>query len=207
MFLFALILDYGPSRKLITRLAIQRSLEVDTKWTPYKHISHNTTMTISYRVMCSRNYYGKECLTLCKPRDDKFGHFTCDNKGELHCLPGWKGQYCDEPICLPGCKGTCIKPNECNCSYGWEGTLCDTCIKYPGCYQGTCDQPWECNCLEGWGGLYCNQDLNYCTHNLPCKTTALVPIQAKAHIHANVYLALVERIAKLSCKTVQENRA
>ncbi|XP_055980859.1 delta-like protein 1 [Sorex fumeus] len=164
----------NPDR-LISRLATQRHLTVGEEWSQDLHSSGRTDLKYSYRFVCDEHYYGEGCSVFCRPRDDAFGHFTCGERGEKVCDPGWKGQYCTEPLCLPGCDeqhGFCEKPGECKCRVGWQGRYCDQCIRYPGCLHGTCQQPWQCNCQEGWGGLFCNQDLNYCTHHRPCKNGA-----------------------------------
>ncbi|KAB0402967.1 hypothetical protein E2I00_012555 [Balaenoptera physalus] len=164
----------NPER-LISRLATQRHLTVGEEWSQDLHSSGRTDLKYSYRFVCDEHYFGEGCSVFCRPRDDAFGHFTCGERGEKVCNPGWKGQYCTEPICLPGCDeqhGFCDKPGECKCRVGWQGRYCDQCIRYPGCLHGTCQQPWQCNCQEGWGGLFCNQDLNYCTHHKPCKNGA-----------------------------------
>lgn len=162
----------GETRSLITRLTTQRWLEVRPEWTQDVHSTNHTSMIYSYRVTCDENYYGSNCAKLCRPRDDKFGHYICNSSGDQICLNGWTGDYCSKPVCLPGCHeqmGYCNQPNECRCRIGWQGRTCDQCIRYPGCIHGTCNQPWQCNCDEGWGGLFCNQDLNYCTNHKPCK--------------------------------------
>ncbi|XP_047715704.1 delta-like protein 1 isoform X1 [Prionailurus viverrinus] len=164
----------NPER-LISRLATQRHLTVGEEWSQDLHSSGRTDLKYSYRFVCDEHYYGDGCSVFCRPRDDAFGHFTCGERGEKVCDPGWKGQYCTEPICLPGCDelhGFCDKPGECKCRVGWQSRYCDQCIRYPGCLHGTCQQPWQCNCQEGWGGLFCNQDLNYCTHHKPCRNGA-----------------------------------
>ncbi|KAM9817639.1 delta-like protein D [Neosynchiropus ocellatus] len=160
----------NPER-LISRITTQRHLTVGEEWSKDMQISGRTELRYSYRFLCDEYYYGEGCSVLCRPRDDAFGHFTCGERGEIICNSGWKGQYCTEPICLPGCDedhGFCDKPGECKCRVGFSGRYCDDCIRYPGCLHGTCQQPWQCNCQEGWGGLFCNQDLNYCTHHKPC---------------------------------------
>nr|XP_020459274.1 delta-like protein 4 [Monopterus albus] len=156
---------------LISFFTIQRQLGVGTNWYPDKQIGKQTELRYSYRFICNESYYGESCSKKCTPRDDRFGHYTCTREGELACLPGWKGKYCEEPICLEGCSernGNCSKPGECVCREGWQGTFCDECSKYPACKHGTCQLPWQCNCQEGWGGLLCDQDLNFCTHHHPC---------------------------------------
>ncbi|XP_014397823.1 PREDICTED: delta-like protein 1 [Myotis brandtii] len=164
----------NPER-LISRLATQRHLTVGEEWSQDLHSSGRADLKYSYRFVCDEHYYGEGCSVFCRPRDDAFGHFTCGERGEKVCNPGWRGQYCTEAICLPGCDeqhGFCDKPGECKCRVGWQGRYCDQCIRYPGCLHGTCQQPWQCTCQEGWGGLFCNQDLNYCTHHKPCRNGA-----------------------------------
>ncbi|XP_055716834.1 neurogenic locus protein delta [Phlebotomus papatasi] len=157
---------------LISRLSIQRVLDVSSNWTEDKHESVYTTIQYDFRVTCDAHYYGSGCANLCRPRDDQFGHYTCSATGGIVCLSGWQGDYCTKARCLPGCDeqhGHCNVPNQCVCQSGWKGELCDECEPYPGCMHGTCKKPWECRCNEGWGGLFCNQDLNYCTNHRPCQ--------------------------------------
>uniref|UniRef100_A0A8B9HP67 Delta-like protein n=1 Tax=Astyanax mexicanus TaxID=7994 RepID=A0A8B9HP67_ASTMX len=149
----------NPER-IISTMTTQRHLTVGEDWSQDLHSAGRTELKFAYRFVCEEHYYGEGCSAFCRPRDDTFGHFTCGERGEIICDAGWKGQYCTEPICLPGCDeehGFCEKPGECKCRVGFKGRYCDECIRYPGCLHGTCQQPWQCNCQEGWGGLFCNQ--------------------------------------------------
>ncbi|XP_024911055.1 protein jagged-2 isoform X2 [Cynoglossus semilaevis] len=124
------------------------------------------------RVRCDEHYYGSKCNKVCRPRDDYFGHYVCDQFGNQGCMDGWTGPDCTRAICRQGCSawhGTCSAPGECKCNYGWQGPLCDQCLPYPGCVHGTCTEPWQCSCEKNWGGLLCDKDLNYCGTNTPCK--------------------------------------
>jgi len=46
-------------------------------------------------VQCEKNYFNSTCMKLCRPRDDQFGHFTCDQNGNKECIAGWKGANCE----------------------------------------------------------------------------------------------------------------
>jgi len=164
----------ATGKVMIMQLATQRWMESSDVWKndSYTVLGQQQSLDYEYRVKCDEHYYGDGCANLCRPRDDKFGHYTCSQHGDKVCLSGWTGEYCTKAICLAGCHdehGFCNDPNECLCKLGWQGKLCDQCIRYPGCLHGSCQQPWQCYCNEGWGGLFCNQDLNYCTNHKPCK--------------------------------------
>ncbi|XP_061098167.1 delta-like protein 4 [Conger conger] len=163
--------DTNNTELLISNFSIRRQLEVGDEWSQDVQTWKQTELRYSYRFICNEHYYGAGCSKKCVPRDDLFGHYICNPEGQISCLPGWKGGYCDEPICLEGCSqenGRCDKPGQCLCREGWKGVFCDECKLYPGCLHATCQQSWQCNCKEGWGGIYCNHDLNFCTHHKPC---------------------------------------
>ncbi|XP_060938972.1 delta-like protein 4 [Limanda limanda] len=161
---------------LIGSYATQRQLGIGSEWS-LDGTTHGTQTELrySYRFICNEHYYGDTCSMICASRDDHFGHYTCNPDGQKACLPGWKGAYCQEPICLNGCNemnGNCTLPGECKCREGWQGLFCDVCKLHPSCKHGTCKDPWQCTCKEGWGGIFCDQDLNYCTHHKPCANGA-----------------------------------
>ncbi|KAF6731683.1 Delta-like protein 4 [Oryzias melastigma] len=163
--------DNTKSEFLISSFAVQKKLGIGPEWAEDVQGGTQTELRYSYRIICNENYYGDTCSKICAPRDDRFGHYTCKPDGQIACLPGWKGEYCQEPICLEGCNesnGTCKQPGECDCRDGWQGLFCDVCQLHPACKHGTCKEPWQCTCKEGWGGIYCDEDLNYCTHHKPC---------------------------------------
>ncbi|KAM9355916.1 uncharacterized protein KZ484_013960 [Pholidichthys leucotaenia] len=167
--------DTASTEFLISSFAIQRQLGMGREWTQDVRTDAQTELRYSYRFICNDNYYGDTCSKICAPRDDRFGHYTCKPDGQIACLPGWKGEYCQEPICLDGCNernGNCTLPGECKCREGWQGLFCDVCKPHPFCKHGTCNEPWKCNCKEGWGGILCDQDLHYCTHHKPCANGA-----------------------------------
>ena len=83
-------------------MATQQELDAGSDWTHGVHQELNTKLEYEYRIMCSNHYYGNDCDTLCRPRNDQFGHYTCDNNGNKICLDGWQkdpnnseaGDYC-----------------------------------------------------------------------------------------------------------------
>ena len=93
---FSFIFTDSP-RVLISQLKTQSSVEVGQEW---KHFDYpedsGSILSYSYRVVCDPYYYGSQCSDMCKPRDDKFGHYTCTANGTKLCLDGWGGQFCDK---------------------------------------------------------------------------------------------------------------
>ena len=90
------LLPIENPERLISRLATQRHLTVGEEWSQDLHSSGRTDLKYSYRFVCDEHYYGEGCSVFCRPRDDAFGHFTCGERGEKVCNPGWKGPYCTE---------------------------------------------------------------------------------------------------------------
>lgn len=79
-------------------------------------LSKNARIKYKIRVICDKNYYNSTCTVLCKPRNDQFGHYNCNIKGQKECLEGWSGETCDKPICAEGCvHGMCKGPGNYLC--------------------------------------------------------------------------------------------
>ncbi|XP_076312716.1 protein serrate isoform X4 [Tachypleus tridentatus] len=178
---FTLILeavDHNNRSKSFRDEVIERHMYsgIITPSAEWHQLSHpGTTATINYRirVTCDPYYYNYTCTKFCRPRHDRFGHYTCSKQGDKICLVGWKGPNCETAVCKEGCHpqhGNCEKPGECKCRPGWESELCDKCAPYPGCKHGYCEnEPWQCKCYVNWGGFLCNKDLNYCGTHEPCQ--------------------------------------
>ncbi|RWS25715.1 neurogenic locus protein delta-like protein, partial [Leptotrombidium deliense] len=96
------ITGHSNANQMITKIATQTWLNVNQQWTRNVSNADGKSLTFAYRVVCEENYYGENCETLCKPRDDQFGHFTCLSNGEKRCLQGWTGSYCDKDNVIDG---------------------------------------------------------------------------------------------------------
>ena len=69
---------------------------------------------MSFELECSEDYYGSDCGAYCAPRDDNFGHFSCDRNGNIVCLSGFSNTAtnCTECILSQGCcKLLCLALN------------------------------------------------------------------------------------------------
>ncbi|XP_025418110.1 uncharacterized protein LOC112688909 [Sipha flava] len=165
--------NYTGALSVIEEATYSGILLPGNEWKALSHLGRTARMAYRVRVRCDRNYYGQTCTKLCKPRDDRFGHYTCgDTDGRKECIPGWQGETCDKAVCKTGCHpvhGKCDYPGGCECRKGWQGELCDQCMTYPGCKHGYCNgTSWQCICDVNWGGILCDQDLNYCGTHEPC---------------------------------------
>uniref|UniRef100_A0AAQ4R1H1 Delta-like protein n=1 Tax=Gasterosteus aculeatus aculeatus TaxID=481459 RepID=A0AAQ4R1H1_GASAC len=157
--------------RLIEKASHSGMINPSPQWQKLTHNGPVAQFEYQIRVSCDEHYYGFGCNKFCRPRDEFFGHYTCDYNGNKTCLEGWSGSDCNTAICRQGCStehGSCKEPGECKCLYGWQGQYCDKCIPHPGCVHGTCGEPWQCLCDTNWGGHLCDKDLNYCGTHQPC---------------------------------------
>jgi hypothetical protein len=87
------------AESLIARFSIQGELGVSANWTQYPSRQATKEIEFEYRVTCESNYYGAGCETLCRERDDNFGHYACSASGQRMCFSGWQGDYCTKRKC------------------------------------------------------------------------------------------------------------
>lgn len=71
-------------------------------WELHTYNGPAATISFKIRVVCDPNYYGIRCTKFCKPRNDTFGHYKCDESGNKVCLPGWRGIQCDTGLLILG---------------------------------------------------------------------------------------------------------
>lgn len=64
-------------------------------WHTITHEGHTATMRYKVRVKCDTYYYNTTCTKFCRPRNDKFGHHSCNDNGDKICMDGWIGPNCD----------------------------------------------------------------------------------------------------------------
>lgn len=143
---------------IIEEVAYSGLILPPSDWKTLNHNGKNARITYGIRVICDEFYYNDTCTTFCRPRNDRFGHYACDDKGQKICLQGWTGVTCEEPVCENGCgSGSCKEPGICKCLGGFKGAQCDECVPYPGCKHGFCKKPWDCLCDTNWGGILCDK--------------------------------------------------
>ncbi|XP_042161593.1 protein jagged-1b isoform X2 [Oncorhynchus tshawytscha] len=161
----------GGDGQVIEKSSHSGMINPSLQWQKLSHNGPIGQFDYQIRVSCDEHYYGFGCNKFCRPRDEFFGHYTCDYNGNKTCLEGWSGLECNTPICRQGCStehGHCKEPGDCKCLYGWQGQYCDQCNPHPGCVHGTCVEPWQCLCDTNWGGHLCDKDLNFCGTKQPC---------------------------------------
>ncbi|XP_048655499.1 protein jagged-2 [Marmota marmota marmota] len=159
--------DTTPDEELlIERVSHAGMINPEDRWKSLHFSGHVAHLELQIRVRCDDNYYSATCNKFCRPRNDFFGHYTCDQYGNKACMDGWMGKECKEATFSR--HSWTLHLGLPRCSYGWQGRFCDECVPYPGCVHGSCVEPWHCDCETNWGGLLCDKDLNYCGNHHPC---------------------------------------
>lgn len=65
------------------------------QWQTLKQNTGVAHFEYQIRVTCDDYYYGFGCNKFCRPRDDFFGHYACDQNGNKTCMEGWMGPECN----------------------------------------------------------------------------------------------------------------
>lgn len=68
------------------------------QWQTLKQNTGIAHFEYQIRVTCDDYYYGFGCNKFCRPRDDFFGHYACDQNGNKTCMEGWMGPECNKGV-------------------------------------------------------------------------------------------------------------
>lgn len=93
--LWLLICSLLGNAKLIEKATYSGIILPSGEWHTLNHHGLIAKITYRIRVLCDKHYYNSTCMKFCRPRDDKFGHFTCDPQGNKECIAGWTGTNCE----------------------------------------------------------------------------------------------------------------
>lgn len=81
---------------LIERVSHAGMINPEDRWKSLHFSGHVAHLELQIRVRCDDNYYSATCNKFCRPRNDFFGHYTCDQYGNKACMDGWMGKECKE---------------------------------------------------------------------------------------------------------------
>lgn len=93
----------GADGKLIEKAFHSGMINPSPHWQKLTHNGPVAQFEYQIRVTCDEHYYGFGCNKFCRPRDEFFGHYTCDYNGNKTCLEGWSGPDCNTgevTVCL-----------------------------------------------------------------------------------------------------------
>lgn len=85
----------GADGKLIEKASHSGMINPSSHWQKLTHNGLVAQFEYQIRVSCDEHYYGFGCNKFCRPRDEFFGHYTCDYNGNKTCLEGWSGPDCN----------------------------------------------------------------------------------------------------------------
>ncbi|PWA25968.1 hypothetical protein CCH79_00001471 [Gambusia affinis] len=85
----------GSDGKLIEKASHSGMINPSPQWQKLIHNGPVAQFEYEIRVSCDEHYYGFGCNKFCRPRDEFFGHYTCDYNGNKTCLEGWSGPECN----------------------------------------------------------------------------------------------------------------
>lgn len=85
----------GTDGRLIEKASHSGMINPSPQWQKLTHNGPVAQFEYQIRVSCDEHYYGFGCNKFCRPRDEFFGHYTCDYNGNKTCLEGWSGPDCN----------------------------------------------------------------------------------------------------------------
>jgi jagged-like protein len=70
------------------------------EWHTRTHNGPTASLIYRIRVVCDVHYYNTTCTKFCRPRNDFFGHYTCDSHGDKVCLESFALHLKKKPHCI-----------------------------------------------------------------------------------------------------------
>ena len=107
---------------IIDRFPIDLELDLGANFTQrasYFGVYNVSQLDMSFKVKCSKNYYGPDCTKLCEPVE----MYSCDSDGDRICSSANYDISTDCTTCLPGRD---ISTNCTKCLSGYVGKNCIT---------------------------------------------------------------------------------
>ena len=80
--------------EFVDSIFIERNLQPSASFSTrqsYRGTYRRGTISLSFRVACTENYYGSNCATFCEPNDNH----TCDENGNIVCRNSYYGTQCN----------------------------------------------------------------------------------------------------------------
>ena len=89
---------FSDEGQMIERASYSGILLPGQEWHTRTYNGPTASLIYRIRVVCDVHYYNTTCTKFCRPRNDFFGHYTCDYHGDKVCLEGWMGPECDKGL-------------------------------------------------------------------------------------------------------------
>lgn len=118
------------------------------EWHPLTFRGPVAWLRYRVRVQCDMHYFNATCTKFCRPRDDKFGHYTCDPNGDKVCIAGWMGANCEIGECNNECNG--VKPVEWQKHKGLRSSQWEARANQVRVGRGTAITGADCRLLDRW---------------------------------------------------------
>lgn len=130
----------------------------------------SSTIQLSFKVVCARNYYGPNCSRFCSQ--------------DCSCDPGYSGEFCHIRNQSDICTGVNCGANQhcvagpttftCKCNPGFVGDQCNRCGAANCSGHGQClvmdDNSFTCMCDPGYTGKHCQVEYLFACkeYNITC---------------------------------------